>query len=76
MVPPAVGTGTLRRLSELKTSCHPVLSAYLGLECTRSTSAAARERELDGLMTDMDRWTVEADVDRLTAASTVTGSLR
>jgi hypothetical protein len=43
MVPPAVGTGTLRRLSELKTSCHPVLSVYLGLKCTRSTSAAARD---------------------------------
>jgi Bacterial archaeo-eukaryotic release factor family 10 len=65
MAPPAVGTGTLRRLSELKTGCHPVLSVYLGLECTRSTSAAARERELDALMTDLDRWAVEADVDRL-----------
>jgi hypothetical protein len=29
MTPPAVGTGTLRRLSELDTGGHPVLSVYL-----------------------------------------------
>jgi len=29
MTPPVVGSGTLRRLRELDTSGHPVLSVYL-----------------------------------------------
>jgi hypothetical protein len=67
MAPPAVGTGTLRRLSELKTGGHPVLSVYIGLESGRSLEAVAevRERELDGVIADIEQGTMQAEVGRL-----------
>ncbi len=67
MAPPAVGTGTLRRLSELDTGGHPVLSVYLGLESGRSLEAVAevRERELDGVIADIEQGTMQAEVGRL-----------
>lgn len=65
MAPPLVGTGTLRRLGELETGRLPVLSVYLGLDCAGYPSAAARERELDGLVADVERRTVEAELSRL-----------
>jgi hypothetical protein len=65
MAPPAVGIGTLHRLGELQTGGHPVLSVYLGLDCIGSSSAAAREHAVDGLVADMESCTVDADVARL-----------
>jgi hypothetical protein len=63
MAPPAVGTGTLRRLGELDTGGLPVLSVYLGLSDARDPSA--RETKLDALMTGV-RWrAVAADVNRV-----------
>jgi hypothetical protein len=67
MAPPAVGTGTLRRLSELRTGGHPVLSVYLGLEGERSLEAAAevRERGLDCVIAEIEQRAARADVSRL-----------
>jgi len=67
MAAPAVGIGTLRRLGELETGGDPVLSVYLGLDCTGSSSAATREHALERLMADTERRSVEADVGRLHA---------
>jgi hypothetical protein len=38
MAPPAVGTGTLRRLGELDTGGLPVLSVHLGLPLAKRVS--------------------------------------
>jgi protein required for attachment to host cells len=67
MTPPAVGTGTLRRLSALDTGGHPVLSVYLGLESGRSLEAAAeaRERELDGAIAEIEQGAMQVEVGRL-----------
>jgi hypothetical protein len=67
MAPPAVGTGTLRRLADLETGGRPVLSVYLGLGHARSAAAAtgARERELDAVIAEIEPRTVEAEVGRL-----------
>jgi hypothetical protein len=70
MAPPAVGTGTLRRLSALDTGGQPVLSVYLGLELARSGKACARahELELDAVIAEIEQRTVGADVSRLSEA--------
>ncbi len=67
MAPPAVGTGTLRRLSELHTGRHPVLSVYLGLEDGSALEAAVEvhERELDGVIAGIEQGTMQAEVGRL-----------
>lgn len=65
MAPPAVGTGTLRRLGELDTDGHPGLSVYLDLDCARSPSAVTRDGELDGLIAGVDRRAAQADSSRV-----------
>ncbi len=65
MAPPVVGIGTLRRLGELDTAGHPVLSVYLGLDPGTAACAAACEHQLDGLFADAQRQAVEADASRL-----------
>lgn len=66
MAPPAVGTGTLRRLSELDTD-GPVLSVYLGLQLARAADASigAHELELDAAIAEIEQRTVRADISRL-----------
>ncbi len=65
MASPAVGTGTLRRLGELDTGGHPVLSVYLGADHPGPSPAAAGERELDAVVADVERLRVRSDVSRL-----------
>jgi hypothetical protein len=59
---PAVGLGTLRRLNGLDSKGHPVLSVYLDLDAARLPTLAAREEELEGLITGVAEHAEEADV--------------
>lgn len=52
MTPPAVGLGTLRRLSEMPTAGHPVLSVYLDLDRTAQAQPASCVSKLDALLAD------------------------
>jgi hypothetical protein len=52
MTPPAVGLGTLRRLSEMPTAGHPVLSVYLDLDRAARAQPANCVSELDALLAD------------------------
>jgi Bacterial archaeo-eukaryotic release factor family 10 len=52
MTPPAVGLGTLRRLSEMPTAGHPVLSLYLNLDRAARSQPASCVSELDALLAD------------------------
>jgi hypothetical protein len=67
MAPPAVGIGTLRRLSELDAGGHPVLSVYLGLEPASDTGAppAAYARELDAVIARMGQRIVAGEMGSL-----------
>jgi hypothetical protein len=65
MAPPAIGTGTLRRLGELETDGRPVLSVYSSLDLARSPSTAFRARRLEALIAGAERQVAEADVDRV-----------
>ncbi len=67
MAPPAVGIGTLRRLSELDTGGHPVLSVYLGLDPASDPSALAATyaRELDAVIACMGRRTAASELGSL-----------
>ncbi|MGH2834633.1 MAG: hypothetical protein ACRDK4_14355 [Solirubrobacteraceae bacterium] len=49
MAPPAVGTGTLRRLGALDSYGHPVLSVYLDVDGANSPSTARLEAQLEAL---------------------------
>src|SRR5664280_3327589 len=50
MAPPVVGSGTLRRLRELDTSGHPVLSVYLDADSVGHPTPATGEEQLHALM--------------------------
>ena len=50
MTPPAVGLGTLRRLSEMPTAGHPVLSLYLDLDRAAQSQPATCVSKLDALL--------------------------
>jgi release factor family 10 len=50
MTPPAVGLGTLRRLSEMPTEGHPVLSLYLNLDRAARSRPATCVGKLDALV--------------------------
>ncbi|MGA2321656.1 MAG: hypothetical protein ABSG95_13080 [Solirubrobacteraceae bacterium] len=65
MAPPAVGTGTLRRLGALDTKGRPVLSVYLDPDCRGAPSAAVREGALDELLAGVAWRTVEAELGRV-----------
>ena len=70
MAPPVVGSGTLRRLRELDTSGHPVLSVYLDADSVDADSAghptaATGEGQLQALMARVGRGAEEASVNRV-----------
>ena len=50
MATTAIGAGTLRRLSQLHTDGHPVLSLHLDLDPSRFPTPAARGTELSALL--------------------------
>lgn len=52
MTPPAVGLGTLRRLSEMPTGGHPVVSVYLDLDRAAQAQPASCASKLDALLAD------------------------
>jgi hypothetical protein len=65
MTAPAVGLGTLERLSGLGGHGHPVLSVYLDLDAARLSTPASRDAELEALIEDIAQPAPEADVSRL-----------
>jgi len=65
MAPPAVGTGTLRRLNQLSSDGNPVLSVYLDLTAARCPTPSARDAELEALIADAGRHAEQADMERL-----------
>ncbi len=68
MTAPAVGLGTLERLSGLGGHGRPVLSVYLDLDAARLSTLAARDSRLDALIADIAQRAPEADVSRLCQA--------
>jgi Bacterial archaeo-eukaryotic release factor family 10 len=65
MAPPAVGSGTLRRLDQLYQDGRRVLSVYLGRDVVECASAAASERELRALVDEAGHDGDCADVSRM-----------
>jgi hypothetical protein len=65
MTPPAVGSGTLRRLNELGSGGRPVLSVYLDLDHARLPTRAAREAELEVLLAGVASPASDADAGRV-----------
>lgn len=61
MTPPAVGSGTLRRLSAIGEAGQPVVSVYLSLDPVRFPTIAARETQLDALVAQARRDGADAD---------------
>jgi len=59
---PAVGLGTLSRLNGLDSDGHPVLSVYLDLDAARFPTLAAREGELERLITGVAERAEKGDV--------------
>ena len=65
MAPPAVGSGTLRRLDELYLDGRPVLSVYLGQDAVECASSAVNEGELRALVDEAGHDADGADVSRM-----------
>jgi Protein required for attachment to host cells len=67
MTAPVVGIGTLRRLSELASDGHPVLSAYLNLGTAgaQTPAAAARGVAIEALMSGVEQRAGKANADRV-----------
>ena len=65
MAPLVVGSGTLRRLSELNSDGRPVLSVYLDTDVGRCPTAATREGQLRALMAGVGPGARQGDVNRV-----------
>jgi peptide chain release factor subunit 1 len=65
MTPPAVGADTLQRLGTLGEDGERVLSVYLDLDPTRFPTPAARDTELDSLLTQARREGAVAEAERV-----------
>jgi len=65
MTAPVVGVGTLRRLSELDTDGHLVLSVYLNLGPADAQTPAARAAAIEALVSDVGQPAGRADADRV-----------
>ena len=61
MATTAIGAGTLRRLSQLHTDGHPVLSLYVDLDPSRFPTPAARGAELSALLSHAGAGSLDAD---------------
>jgi hypothetical protein len=67
MVPDAIGVGTLKRLAELPTDGHPVLSVYLDLDSESLSTPAACEALLRSLPGKPGLSAASSDVQRIQA---------
>lgn len=68
MTAPAVGLGTLERLSKLGGDGRPVMSVYLNLDAGRLSTPAVRDADLEALIANMAQPAPAADVSRLRQA--------
>lgn len=65
MTPPAIGLGTLRRLQELPTAGHPVLSLYLALDRTTHSHPTACESSLADMVAGLTPRPSRGDSERV-----------